>query len=378
MAEERPEFIIPDFLDGTTPEEIQERMMNELPADIDDMPGGFPYDMTMPTALIASEMLNFHLVRALMIAFPQYAWGEWLDRHGENIHVYRRNATYASGKIRITGAVGTEIPEGRVFSTAATSESSSVEFATTEIARIGQSGYTEVPVRAVLPGAGSNVVANTVVLQNKPLDGITEVTNPEAITGGTEVESDEDYYARIQLENESESFSYIGNDNDYKRWALSVDGVGNCIVMQAWNGPGTVKLVLVDSNGDPASEELIQAVYEHIVSPDDRSQRLLPTGTAELTIEAATTVEISYQCTGLEYDSSVTNIEQIKRDFEKAVERVYERAKDSGKFVYHQAESLITDLPGVSDYDSFKVNGAEEDIQLSEEEYPKTKNLDFS
>ena len=148
--------------------------------------------------------------------------------------------------------------------------------------------------------------------------------------------------------------------------------------MQAWNGPGTVKLVLVDSNGDPASEELIQAVYEHIVSPDDRSQRLLPTGTAELTIEAATTVEISYQCTGLEYDPGVTNIEQIKRDFEKAVETVYERAKDSGKFVYHQAESLITDLPGVSDYDSFKVNGAEEDIQLSEEEYPKTKNLDFS
>ena len=45
MTEGRPEFLRPDFLDGTSPEEIQERMMNELPADIDDMPGGFPYDM---------------------------------------------------------------------------------------------------------------------------------------------------------------------------------------------------------------------------------------------------------------------------------------------------------------------------------------------
>ena len=378
MAKQRPEFIAPDFMDGTTPEEIQERMMNELPTDIDDMPGGFPYDMTMPTALVASELVNFHLVRALMIAFPQYAWGEWLDRHGENIHVYRHGATYASGKLKVTGTQGTQIPSGRIFSTAATSESPAVEFAATESAVIGPEGYAKVTVRAVLPGADSNVVANTVVLQNKPLDGVTAVTNPEPIVGGTEVESDEDYYARIQLENESESFSYIGNDNDYKRWALAVDGVGSCIVMQAWDGPGTVKLVLVDSNGDPASEELIQAVYDHIVSPNDRSKRLLPTGTAKLTVEAATTVEISYQCTGLDFDSSTTNLEQIKEDFEKAVENVYERAKQSGVFVYHQAESLITDLPGVNDYVSFKVNGAEEDIQLSEEEYPKTKNLDFS
>nr|DAY61393.1 MAG TPA: Baseplate J like protein [Caudoviricetes sp.] len=378
MAAERPEFIVPDFLDGTTPENIQERMMNELPADIDDMPGGFPYDMTMPTALVASELVNFHLVRALMIAFPQYAWGEWLDKHGENIHVYRHGATYASGKVKITGLQGTEIPAGRVFSTVATSETAAVEFKTVETARIGEEGYVMIPVRAVLQGAGSNVVADTVILQNKPLDGVTAVTNPDPITGGTEVENDESFYARIQLENESESFSYIGNDNDYKRWALSVDGVGDCIVMQAWDGPGTVKLVLVDSNGDPASEELTRAVYNHIVSPSNRSNRLLPTGTAKLTVAAATTVEISYQCTGLDYDSSVTNLEQIKQDFKKAVDSVYERAKKKGKFVYHQAESLITDLPGVNNYVAFKVNGTETDILLSEEEYPKTRGLDFS
>lgn len=375
---ERPGFISPDFLDGTTPEEIQERMMRELPADIDDMPGGFPYDMTAPTALVASELVNFHLVRALMIAFPQYAWGEWLDKHGENIHVYRHGATYASGKLKVTGSQGVEIPAGRVFSTAASSETAAVEFEAAETVRIGEEGTVMVPVKAVLAGRGSNVVAGTVVLQNKPLDGVTAVTNPEPITGGTEEESDEDYYARIQLENESEAYSYIGNDTDYKRWALSVDGVGSCIVMQAWDGPGTVKLVLVDSNGDPASEELIRKVYDHIVSPEDRSKRLLPTGTAELTVAAAATVEISYQCTGLLYDPSVTNLEQIKEDFRAAVEAVYERAKAAGRFVYHQAESLITDLPGVNDYGTFMVNGAEEDIELSQEEYPKTKDLEFS
>ena len=47
----QPEFNRPEFLEGNSAEEIHERMMNNLPSDIDDMPGGFPYDMTMPAAL---------------------------------------------------------------------------------------------------------------------------------------------------------------------------------------------------------------------------------------------------------------------------------------------------------------------------------------
>ena len=40
----QPEFNRPEFLEGNSAEEIHERMMNNLPDDIDDMPGGFPYD----------------------------------------------------------------------------------------------------------------------------------------------------------------------------------------------------------------------------------------------------------------------------------------------------------------------------------------------
>ena len=63
----QPEFNRPEFLEGNSAEEIHERMMNNLPDDIDDMPGGFPYDMTMPAALEKDEIINFHIVRALMI-----------------------------------------------------------------------------------------------------------------------------------------------------------------------------------------------------------------------------------------------------------------------------------------------------------------------
>lgn len=45
------EFTPPEFVGYSEPEEIQQRMMSELPEGIDDMPGGFPYDFTMPTAI---------------------------------------------------------------------------------------------------------------------------------------------------------------------------------------------------------------------------------------------------------------------------------------------------------------------------------------
>ena len=35
----QPEFIKPDFLEDCSIDDIHRRMMNNLPADIDDMPG---------------------------------------------------------------------------------------------------------------------------------------------------------------------------------------------------------------------------------------------------------------------------------------------------------------------------------------------------
>ena len=47
----RPDFEDPDFLEDTDTDEIQERMMENLPEDISQMEGDFPYDFTMPTAI---------------------------------------------------------------------------------------------------------------------------------------------------------------------------------------------------------------------------------------------------------------------------------------------------------------------------------------
>ena len=91
-------------------------------------------------------------------------------------------------------------------------------------------------------------------------------------------------------------------------------------------GPGTVKIVLVDANGQPANDELVHKVYNYIVSPEDRNKRLLPTACAKLICGPATTVKIDYVITGLFYDETTT-IKQIEKDFSTAVKAVYTVAK---------------------------------------------------
>lgn len=371
----QPEFANPDFIENNTADEIHERMMNNMPADIDDMPGSFPYDFTMPAALEKDEFINYHLVRALMIAFPQYAWDEWLDLHGQQVHIERHQPDKAYGYVKVTGTAGTIIPAGTIFCTPATDTGPSIEFESVKDAVIEDTEEVLIAVSAVESGTSSNVAKNSVILMTKPDKNVTAVSNPEPIIGGTERESNDDYYDRIAAEYDN-SMTYLGTDTDYIRWARQA-GAGNCIVVSAAEGPGTVKLILVDGNGQPANEKLIQDVYNYIVSPEDRSKRLLPTACAELICVPATTVKINYTIIGLLHNET-TDIEQIKIDFAESVKEIYTSAKQSGILRYNDIRPVIKGISGVIDYDEFLMDSGTGNIKLDNEEYPETGELDFN
>lgn len=372
----QPEFISPDFADNSTAEEIHTRMMANLPDDIDNMPGGFPYDMTMPAAIEKEEFINYHLMRGIMIGFPEYAWDEWLDLHGKQVHLKRHDAVKASGKVKVTGTEGTLIEFGTVFCTAATENGPAICFSADEECEIGSEGSVIVNVSAVKEGAGSNVMAGTVTIMERPVKGITSITNPEAITGGTDKESNDDFYDRISAEYEN-SLSYLGNDSDYIRWAKEA-GAGGCVVITDEESPGVVTLVLTDRNGYPADSDLIQTVYNYIVSPDDRRKRLLPTGSAKLICMASSALMVDYRCDGLVYDRTVTNIAKIKQDFGVLVKEVYLGAQEEGVLRYNDVRPLLNKIEGVEDFTAFLMNGSMENIVLEPEQYADTGSLDFS
>ena len=371
----QPEFTLPEYLKNQSAEEIHERMMNELPPDIDDMPGGFAYDFTKPAALEKDELINFHLVRTLQLAFPQFAWGEWLDMHGAQVHIERRRASYAAGFVSVTVEEATSISKNSVFMTPASDRTESVEYISTEDVDIEAKGTVLIPVQAAEAGSESNVGANAVTLMGTPSDAVTEVTNPEPIIGGVDEESDDDYYDRIAAEYQA-SMTFTGNDSDYIRWAKAA-GAGDCFVIDAPDGPGTVGLIIIDPNGRPASQEMLTAVYNYIVSPNDRSARLLPTACAQLSVRTTEMVDIDYAITGLVFDES-TNLEQIKSDFMAAVLSEYSTAFNDGVLKYNNVRPLIKGISGVLDFTTFTINGGTSNVLLSGGDYPQTGTLDFS
>ena len=368
-----PEFIPPSFLSDQDAETIHKRMMENLPPDIDDMENGFPWDFTKPTALEKAEMLEFHLVETLKIMFPMWAYDEWLDYHAKGRGITRKPANAASGELLITGISGTTIPAGFKFAAPATADTPAIEYQTTEKYTIGEDGTVRVQITAVEAGPKGNVPANTVTLMMTPIKGITSITNEANITGGTEVESDDELRNRIMEIDAASEASFVGSDGDYKRWAEEVPGVGTALVMPEWAGPGTVKVVVIDANGQPANQAIITAVYNYIMSPDDRLQRKAPIG-ATVTVEVPTAKEINYSFT-LELKAG-ENQETVLERFKAQLRTYYVEAKKEGVVRYNKISSILTNTDGVKDFTGLTINGGTINIVLEEDEYPVTGTID--
>jgi uncharacterized phage protein gp47/JayE len=369
------EFVLPDFLqNGTDVDSIHARMLELLPDDIDKTEGGFPWDFTRPTALIAAELLQFYIPEVIKLMFPQWSSGQYLDYLAAVAQTARKAATYATAVLEIKGDPGVTIGQGEVFATEAANGVPSIEFATLESVEIGETGTVQVTVQALSPGTDSNVNPGTIVLMSQPINGITSVTNIDPASGGTEEESDDDLRERIEEINKDLDVSYVGNNADYKRWAEEVAGIGTAIVIPEWNGPETVKIVCLDANGVAANDTLLAAVYNHIMSPDSPIDRLAPPNTI-LTVAKPELVQITYSFTPqLEtgYD-----IETVVASFRKSLETYYKTASTDGVVKYIQAHSLLANTPGIKDFANFLMNGSTENIEIQTDQYPSTEDVEI-
>ena len=367
------EFKAPSFLNDQDAETIHERMMEELPSDIDDTEGGFPWDFTKPTALEKAEMLEFHLTETLKIMFPMWAEDQWLDLHAKGKGLVRKPANPASGTLTITGVSGTTIPAGFKFAAPAIGDQPAIEYETKEKYTMGENGTVEVQVTATEAGTKSNVPAGSISIMMTPIKGITAITNLAQITGGAEQESNDELRGRIDELDAASEASFVGSDGDYKRWAEEIPGVGTALPMPEWAGSGTVKVVVIDANGQPANASIITEVYNNIMSPDDRLQRKAPIG-ATVTIVAPTAKDIDYTFL-LEIQSGETEGTVLER-FKAQLQVYYIEAKKEGVVRYTKIGSILTSTSGVRDYTGLTINGGTANIILGEDEYPVTGVVD--
>lgn len=366
------EFEIPDFLHDCDTDTIHERMLAELPNDIDRTQGGFLWDFTRPTALIVSEMLEMYIPLILQLMFPQWSTGQWLELLGNVAQIKRREATYATVDITVTGTPGTYIPGGTAFSTAEADDEGTITFLSDANCTIGENGIAIVHATAEEAGKSGNVPPMSIILMLDAIDGITQIQNVENAVGGYDEEDDDTLRERIITGYQMNDESYVGNDADYKRWAESVPGMGTAYVISEWNGPETIKIVCIDANGDAASQDILDAVYNNIMRPDSRIDRLAPPNTI-LTVSAPEIVEIAYSIS-VDLDDGY-ELDNVKTDIKKNIDDYYKTVFEDGEIRYTRVGTVISLTTGVKDYCNLTLNGSTDNIKIGAEQFPATSSI---
>ena len=220
-------------------------------------------DMAVRLYAVAAQIYALY-VQADWVArqcFPQTALGDYLDKHAQLRGLERRDAVAAVGVLRFSAPAAPDtdlsIPAGTVCLTAA-----QVRFETLEAAALKAGNtYVDVRAQAVEPGAAGNVAAGAIRAMSVAPVGVSQVTNPDAFTGGVDVEDDEALRERVL-----ETFRRMPNGANaafYEQEALSFPEVAAASVVPRPRGVGTVDVVIATAAGLPDSE-LLEAVTDHL------------------------------------------------------------------------------------------------------------------
>lgn len=358
----------PMLLANVDDDVIHSRMLEALPNDIDKTEGGFAHDFTRPAALEKAEMM-IAINDAVQVFFPAWSYGGYLDKLAGSAGLSRKAAQSAETYLEITGTEGTIVPAGFIFATPKSGDIASIEFAVVESATISAEGKATVLVRCTETGLIGNVPENSITLMSSPMKGVTTIRNPAAATGGIETEDDESLRARIEEREKNNESSFVGNDSDYKRWAKEVDGVGSVVVVPEWmgKGSGTVKLIVMDANGMPANDTILKAVYDHIISPENRDYRLAPIG-AILTVTTAEAVGLTFSAKIMLEEDAV--IDDVIKAYRSNLLTYFEEAKAESCIRYTRVCSVLSETKGVLDYSNMLLNGATANIAITADDYP--------
>lgn len=330
---------------------------------------GFPtYDILRAFAL-GAETLESAIENEAGKLNVENLSGEELTRFCAQYRaINRREATYAGGTVTVTGS-GT-VPAGALFES-----TGGVRFEATREVQILDSG--EVPVRAVVAGAGGNVPESAVTGIPVTIPGISGVTNPAAMTGGYDAETDDELRYRYYLNVQEPPTS--GNIAHYKQWALEVAGVGMAKVFPLAHGNWTVDVVIINNRHEPADEELIEAVQTHI-DPDSTGlgDGRAPIG-AHCYVESATArpITVHARLTLSSTGDAMTIKEEFQRILGEYLAGLPFTEQTPTIVSYARIGAALLDISGVLDYQNLTINDGTSNLELEEREVATAGEVTF-
>lgn len=330
-----------------TYENILNDMLSRVTNDVDKREGSPVYMALAPCAYKLAETY-FMLNNFIDLFFIDTAVGEYLDRACMPYGIIRKQATKAIRKIETDGVI-----------------TIGTRFALSDTSYVVVEKITDYDYRAECEQFGE--MGN---LYSGPLENIENIPVSAALTdvivSGSEIETDESLrnrlYVKIQLPSTS------GNIYDYLNWALNVEGVGNAKTFPLWDGPGTVKVLVVDSDME-IDNTLESKVYEYI-------ETVRPVG-ADVTVESPNALNLDISA-NIELDGSKA-LEEVVTEFENKLREYFKSVVFRATSIsYARIGSILLDIQGIKDYTNLLINNTTGNISIGEEEIPVLNDVSLN
>ncbi|MFJ7665321.1 baseplate J/gp47 family protein [Lysinibacillus sp. NPDC097162] len=344
--------ITPQFTNETE-EAILARMLTAMRDDVGKRQGDIAYDLSDP---VAQELAQAYIAldQTLGYAFLNEDMpSDLLTLAASDFGVDRKPSVIAKGEVTLTGPQGQLVPKSTQVRT-----DDGIYFQTINDVTL-TSGTAKTSVEAVVGGTDGNVDIGEINTVVGDLAGVLTVTNELAYDTGVDEESDESLLQRVYDKVRKPATS--GNVYHYEQWAREVSGVGAARVYPIWNGPGTVKVVLLGDDKRAPSQPVIDAAYAHI-----NAER--PVGPGDgLTVNGATEVPININASLTLASGAI--IDEVKADIEKGVHAYLDSLAFKDNLIrYTRIAAVLLDIPRVIDYANLTVNGGTSNIEITDEQ----------
>lgn len=333
---------------------VMERMLSRITDEEDKRPGSPVRDLLSPYA-IELAMVYIEMDNVLNLGFIDSSYGEYVDRRAAEQDLTRKPSVVASGTLTLSGPAGTEVPAGSIVST---DDDEPVTFVTLNAVIIGDSP-TQVDAVSIVGGLGGNVEAGAIVRVRGDLSGVVTVTNEASFIGGFDAETDDELIARYKEKVSRPAAS--GNRFDYEQWAKEVAGISDAKCYPLWNGPGTVKVVVTNSERRSPSQSVIDSVITHIGAKHPIGANVTVSGVTEVPIDVSAKITLTGKGT----------LAQARTEIAAGITAYFRWfAFVQSVIRYTQIGNVLLEASDVLDYEDLRINGVSSNIELQTDEVP--------
>ena len=345
-------------------ENIKKRVLASVPDSMDKRVGAIIYDAIAPCC---EELANIYIQIQIYKdqTYIKTAVDDNLDKLGEQYSIPRLKASKAQ---RIAEFIDTNdnlinLPVNSRFSVP--DSSAAITYKIIEQTTTGH---------AIIECEQTGTIGNEYSGALLPLFSIDNLKSATII--GTQQpardeEIDDDYSNRIIDKMNAKPFA--GNIRAYKDYIESISGTSEPQVYPVWNGGGTVKLSVLDSQYNAITPEFIDEIKE-LIDPTEYTGQGVGMAPVGHTVTVVTPTEITinveadvYLKTGVTIDSVQPLVEQNIENYLYSIRKGWVDDQDSYSYVYlNRILATILETSGIINAENVKINNVTSNVVMEQ------------